>query len=290
MNPPNPIIEKIKKLLALAADSGATEGERDNAIRMAHGLLAKHNLDMAQVTASQQIEGREKYQNDTWGMLWCRQVSQQALRSIGRPVPSDHLLYDGVRPLLADALRPAQRHSRLAAPVPLAGLRADQTRVGEEDEEPDQGEGGEVPHDPAGRPWRADEQRPQRQEQPGEGQVSHPLGARQRAEAPEQAGQGGAAEVAPFQRQDQHHQEGGEAQAEERLRQHAGAGLHGRGHDGHEQAGRPGDPLCGDGPGQPQRRPHPEPAQDRRDDTGPPLGVAPQAQKRGEHQRVEGRV
>ena len=72
MNPPNPIIEKIKKLLALAADSGATEGERDNAIRMAHGLLAKHNLDMAQVTASQQIEGREKYQNDTWGMLWCR--------------------------------------------------------------------------------------------------------------------------------------------------------------------------------------------------------------------------
>ena len=76
MNPPNPIIEKIKKLLALAADSGATEGERDNAIRMAHGLLAKHNLDMAQVTASQQIEGREKYQNDTWGMLWCRQVSQ----------------------------------------------------------------------------------------------------------------------------------------------------------------------------------------------------------------------
>ena len=34
----NPIIEKIKKLLALADNSGATEGERDNALRMAFFL------------------------------------------------------------------------------------------------------------------------------------------------------------------------------------------------------------------------------------------------------------
>lgn len=71
----NPIIEKIKKLLALADNSGATEGERDNALRMAHGLLAKHNLDMAEVIASQQCEGREKHMNETWGMLWCRVLS-----------------------------------------------------------------------------------------------------------------------------------------------------------------------------------------------------------------------
>lgn len=76
----NPIIEKIKKLLALADNAAATEGERDNALRMAHGLLAKHNLDMGQVTASQQCEGREMHVNPTWGMLWCRQLSQQVAK------------------------------------------------------------------------------------------------------------------------------------------------------------------------------------------------------------------
>lgn len=76
----NPIIEKIKKLLALAADQSASEGERDNALRMAHGLLAKHNLDMGQVTASQQCEGREEHVNATWGMPWCRSVSQSVAK------------------------------------------------------------------------------------------------------------------------------------------------------------------------------------------------------------------
>lgn len=80
MNQPDPIIEKIKKLLALAADNSASEGERDNALRMAHGLLAKHNLDMAQVKASQQCEGREEHVNVTWSMLWCRQISQSVAK------------------------------------------------------------------------------------------------------------------------------------------------------------------------------------------------------------------
>lgn len=80
MNQPNPIIEKIKKLLALANDAGASEGERDNALRMAHGLLAKHNLDMGQVTSSQQCEGREEHMNPTWGMLWCRNLSHHVAK------------------------------------------------------------------------------------------------------------------------------------------------------------------------------------------------------------------
>lgn len=80
MNQPNPIIEKIKKLLALANDAGASEGERDNALRMAHGLLAKHNLDMSQVKASQQCEGREEHMNPTWGMLWCRNLSNHVAK------------------------------------------------------------------------------------------------------------------------------------------------------------------------------------------------------------------
>lgn len=40
----NRIIEKVRKLLALANDNGASEGERDNAMRMAYAFLAKHNL------------------------------------------------------------------------------------------------------------------------------------------------------------------------------------------------------------------------------------------------------
>lgn len=38
------IIDKVKKLLALGTNQGASEGERDNAMRMAHALLARHNL------------------------------------------------------------------------------------------------------------------------------------------------------------------------------------------------------------------------------------------------------
>ena len=71
----HPILDKVKKLLALANDSGASEGERDNALRMAHGLLAKHNLDMTDLQQHLQIEDREEYMNETFGMVWCRQVS-----------------------------------------------------------------------------------------------------------------------------------------------------------------------------------------------------------------------
>lgn len=71
----NPILEKVKKLLALANDAGATEGERENALRMAHGLLAKHNLDMADLQQHVQQEGREDFENETFNMRWCRVVS-----------------------------------------------------------------------------------------------------------------------------------------------------------------------------------------------------------------------
>jgi hypothetical protein len=46
------LMARVKKCLNLANDAGATEGERDNAMRMAHAILAKHNLDLAQVEAS----------------------------------------------------------------------------------------------------------------------------------------------------------------------------------------------------------------------------------------------
>lgn len=43
------IISRVKKLIALANDAGASEGERDNALRMAHATLGKYNLSMSQV-------------------------------------------------------------------------------------------------------------------------------------------------------------------------------------------------------------------------------------------------
>lgn len=51
------VLERIRKMLALAADNGASEGERDNALRMAHATLAKYNLTLSEVEAA---EGRAK--------------------------------------------------------------------------------------------------------------------------------------------------------------------------------------------------------------------------------------
>jgi len=73
------IIERIRKMLALANDAGATEGERDNALRAAHATLAKYNLDMAEVeqhkTAKQkQAEGepRTVHNAQFFGRPWAR--------------------------------------------------------------------------------------------------------------------------------------------------------------------------------------------------------------------------
>lgn len=46
----NRIIEKIRKLFALAANDGATGAESENAMRMANAMLAKHSIEMSQLT------------------------------------------------------------------------------------------------------------------------------------------------------------------------------------------------------------------------------------------------
>lgn len=46
----NRIIEKIRKLFALAANEGATGAESENAMRMANAMLSKHSLEMSQLT------------------------------------------------------------------------------------------------------------------------------------------------------------------------------------------------------------------------------------------------
>ena len=55
------ILDKVKKLLAVANNEAATEGERDNALRMAHNMLAKHNLAMADLDEHNKLEGRDEY-------------------------------------------------------------------------------------------------------------------------------------------------------------------------------------------------------------------------------------
>lgn len=46
------VLSRVKKMMALANDAAATEGERDNAMRMAHATLAKWNLTMAEADAA----------------------------------------------------------------------------------------------------------------------------------------------------------------------------------------------------------------------------------------------
>lgn len=74
------IIERVRKLLALARDKGATEGERDNALRMAHATIAKYNLDMAECERDPSKrkaaeEEREFQMAQFFGRPWARQVA-----------------------------------------------------------------------------------------------------------------------------------------------------------------------------------------------------------------------
>lgn len=43
------ILQRVRKMLALAADAAASEGERDTALAMAHKTLAHYNLSISQV-------------------------------------------------------------------------------------------------------------------------------------------------------------------------------------------------------------------------------------------------
>jgi hypothetical protein len=71
------IIDRVKKMMALANCSGAAEGERDNALRMAYNLLAKHNLSMNEVEAhnTAKEEGRESQKATFVVYPWARQIA-----------------------------------------------------------------------------------------------------------------------------------------------------------------------------------------------------------------------
>lgn len=74
------VIERVRKLMALANDAGAAEGERDNALRMAHNLLAKYNLDLAEVGEKDRTEPRDVHSREYYGRPWARIASRAIAR------------------------------------------------------------------------------------------------------------------------------------------------------------------------------------------------------------------
>ena len=78
------ILERVRKMLRLANDAGATEGERDNALRMAHATLAKYNLDLATVESTTQegnpdeprVENLATFGGWPWARSICHAIAE----------------------------------------------------------------------------------------------------------------------------------------------------------------------------------------------------------------------
>jgi hypothetical protein len=69
-------LNRIRKMMALARDAAATEGERDNALRMAYATMAKYNLDMLEVDgAPAEDDPRGEHDQVYLGKLWARQIN-----------------------------------------------------------------------------------------------------------------------------------------------------------------------------------------------------------------------
>jgi len=71
------VLSRVRKMMAIANDGAATEGERDNAMRMAHATLAKHNLTMieAEAAGAEQQEARDVGGTTSRDQPWCRSVA-----------------------------------------------------------------------------------------------------------------------------------------------------------------------------------------------------------------------
>jgi hypothetical protein len=71
------VMERVRKMLALANDAAATEGERDNAMRMAHATLAKYNLTIGEAErAGAKPEGRMQGELKMRNRPWRRLIAQ----------------------------------------------------------------------------------------------------------------------------------------------------------------------------------------------------------------------
>lgn len=72
----NKILNRVRKMLALANDDAASEGERDNALRMAHATLMKYQLTLADLDAHtrEQVDPRERFDTEGWNITWCKDL------------------------------------------------------------------------------------------------------------------------------------------------------------------------------------------------------------------------
>jgi hypothetical protein len=70
------VLSRVRKMLNLANDAGASEGERDNAMRMAHATLAKYNMTIteAETSGANTDEPRGDLVDESVGHLWVAQV------------------------------------------------------------------------------------------------------------------------------------------------------------------------------------------------------------------------
>ena len=74
------VLERVKKMVALGNCEGATEAERESALRMAYNTLAKHNLSMsdlpAESTGEVRLEQRMTISADKWARNVCQSVAE----------------------------------------------------------------------------------------------------------------------------------------------------------------------------------------------------------------------
>lgn len=68
-------LNKIRKLLKLGNDERGNEQERETALRQAFALMAKHNLDIAEVGSTEQQEKREEQRATMSVYPWARGIA-----------------------------------------------------------------------------------------------------------------------------------------------------------------------------------------------------------------------
>lgn len=70
------ILNRVKKMMAIAECSGATEAERDTALKMAYKILAAHNLSMVDLDAhvANQSDPRAMHDQVGYGMPWAKEI------------------------------------------------------------------------------------------------------------------------------------------------------------------------------------------------------------------------
>ena len=124
------ILERIQKLLALANDKAATENEAATAMKMAMGLMARHNIEQSQLVDKKAagVKEREiKIERDWWVQICgaaaklynCRHIryGTELIRFVGEPtnieaaLMTTKFLEDQVERLYVSSLPPGMTQS-----------------------------------------------------------------------------------------------------------------------------------------------------------------------------------